>query len=110
VLKKIFGSKRNETLRGWRNLHNEELYNLYFSPNKIGMINSKRIKWAEHVASHEEKKNEYKVLMGKPEEKGALRRPRLGGRIILRWILEKWDGVVWTELIRFKRDITGGLL
>jgi hypothetical protein len=49
MLKRILESKRNEVTRGWRKLHNEELHNLYSSPNIIKMIKSRRMKWAEHV-------------------------------------------------------------
>jgi hypothetical protein len=50
VLRRIFGLKRDEVIAGWRKLHNEELCNLYFSSSIIRMINSRRIKWAGHVA------------------------------------------------------------
>jgi hypothetical protein len=51
VLRRIFGPKRDELVGGWRNLHDEELHNLYSSPNIIRVTKSRRIKWAEHVAS-----------------------------------------------------------
>jgi hypothetical protein len=50
VLRKMFGPKREEELEGWRGLLNEELCNLYFSPNVIGVIKSRKLKWAGHVA------------------------------------------------------------
>jgi hypothetical protein len=50
VLRRIFGSKRDEVTGAWRKLHNEELHNLYSSPNIIGMIKSRRMRCAEHVA------------------------------------------------------------
>jgi hypothetical protein len=50
VLRRIFGPKRDEVTGGWRKLHNEELYNLYFSPHIIRMIKSRRMRWAGHVA------------------------------------------------------------
>jgi hypothetical protein len=72
VLKKIFGPKRNEVIGGWRKLHNEELHNMYCSPSIIRMINSRRMRWAGHVARMEEKRNAYRILMGKPEGKRPL--------------------------------------
>jgi hypothetical protein len=60
----------------WRKLHNEELHNLYSSPNIIRMIKSRRVRWAGHVARMEEKRNEYRILVGKPDVKRRLGRPR----------------------------------
>jgi hypothetical protein len=70
----------------WRKLHNEELRDLYSSPSIIRIIKSRRMRWAGHVAQMEEKRNAYRLLVGKPEGKRPLRRPRprwLGGWIIL---------------------------
>jgi hypothetical protein len=50
VLRRIFGSKRDEVTGGWRKLHNEELHNLYSSPSIIRMIKPRRIRWAGHIA------------------------------------------------------------
>jgi hypothetical protein len=55
VLRRIFGPKRDEVTGEWRKLHNEELYNLYFSPNIFRMIKSRRMRWAGHVARMREK-------------------------------------------------------
>jgi hypothetical protein len=67
VPRRMFGPKMEEIIGGWRKLHNEELYNLYLSPNIIRMIKSSRIKWAGHVARMEEIRNEYNMLVRKPE-------------------------------------------
>jgi hypothetical protein len=61
---------------GWRKLNNEELHNLYCSPSKIRMIKSKRIRWAGYVACMKAKRNAYRILVGKPEGKKPLGRPR----------------------------------
>jgi hypothetical protein len=76
VLRRIFGPKRDEVTGDWRKLHNEELQNFYSSPNIIRMIKSRRMRWAGHVARMEEKRNAYKIFMGKPERKRPLGRPR----------------------------------
>jgi hypothetical protein len=61
---------------GWRTLHNEELHNLYSSPNIIRMMKSRRMSWAGHVACLGEKRNAYRVSVGKPEGRRPLGRPR----------------------------------
>jgi hypothetical protein len=61
---------------GWRKLHNEELHNLYSSPSIIRIIMSRRMKWSGHVARMGEKRNVYRLLVGKPEGKRPLGRPR----------------------------------
>jgi hypothetical protein len=62
VLKRIFGPKRDEVTGEWRKLYIEELYILYFSPNIIRQIKSRRMKWAGHVARMGEERNVYKVF------------------------------------------------
>jgi hypothetical protein len=57
VLRRICGPKREEVAGGWRRLHNEELHNLYVSPNFIRAIKSKRMRWTEHIARTEDMKN-----------------------------------------------------
>jgi hypothetical protein len=69
VLRRIFGPKRDEVTGGWRKLHNEELHNLYPSPSIIRVIKSRRMKWSGHVARMREKKNAYRILVGKAEGK-----------------------------------------
>jgi hypothetical protein len=69
VLRRIFGAKKDEVKGEWRKLHNEELHNLYSSPNIIGQITSRRMRWAGHVARMGEERKVYKVLVGKLEGK-----------------------------------------
>jgi hypothetical protein len=76
VLMRIFGPERDEVRGGWRKLHNEELYNTYSSPSIIRMIKSRRISWARHVARMGAKRNAYRILVGTPEGKRPLERPR----------------------------------
>jgi hypothetical protein len=61
---------------GWGKLHNEELHNLYCSPSIIRMIKSRRMRWTGHVARMGEKRNGYRIRLGKPEGKRPLGRPR----------------------------------
>jgi hypothetical protein len=72
-----------------RKLHNEELHNLYSSPSIIRMIKSRRMRWATHVARMREKRNAYRILMGNPEEKRPLGRPRRRWVDNIKWILER---------------------
>ena len=73
----------------WRKLHNEELNDLYCSPNIVRVIKSKRMRWAGHVARMGERRVVYRVLVGKSEGKNHLGDPGVDGRIILRWIFRK---------------------
>jgi hypothetical protein len=67
---------RDEVTGGWKKLHNEELHNLYSSPSIIKMIKSRRMRLAGHVARIGEKRDAYRLLVGKPERKIPLGRPR----------------------------------
>jgi hypothetical protein len=72
-----------------RRLHNVELHDLYTSPNVIRVIKSRRMGWAEHIARMGGMRNVYKLLVGKPEWKRLLGRPRCRWEDILGWILGK---------------------
>jgi hypothetical protein len=76
VLRKIFGLKRDELTGKWRKLHNEELNNLYPSPNILRVIKSRRMRWAGHAARMGEGRGVYRVLVEKPEGRRPLGRPR----------------------------------
>ena len=76
VLRRIFGPKWNEVTGKWRKLHNEELNDLYSSPNIFRVIKSRRIRWAGHVARMRERRGVYRVLVGNPEGKRPIGRPR----------------------------------
>src|SRR5215468_8370822 len=76
VLRRIFEPKRDEVTVEWRKLHNEELHDLYSSLNILWVIKSRRMKWAGHGARMGEERGVYRVLLGKPEGKRQLGRPR----------------------------------
>jgi hypothetical protein len=100
VLRRIFGPRRDEVTGDWRKLHNEEIHNLNSSPNIIRMINSRRMRWAGRVARMGAKRNANRILVGRPEGKRPLGRPRrrrvYNIKIDLRDI--EWDGMNWIEL------------
>jgi hypothetical protein len=76
VLRRIFGPNKDGVTGEWRKLHNEELHNLYSSPIIVRIIKSRRMRWAGHVARMGEKRNVYRLLVGKPGGKRLLGRPR----------------------------------
>jgi hypothetical protein len=76
VLRRIFGPKRDEVTGEWRKLHSEELRDLYSSQSIIRIIKSRGMRWSGHVARMGEKRNAYRLLVGKPEGKRPLGRPR----------------------------------
>jgi hypothetical protein len=76
VLKRIFGPKRNELIGDWRKLHIEELCNLYSSPGIIRMKKSRRMRWAGHLAHMGVRRNGCRILVGTPEGKRSVGRPR----------------------------------
>jgi hypothetical protein len=76
VLRRIFEPKRDEVTGEWRKLHNEELNGLYSLPNIVRVIKSRRLKWAGHVARVGEVRGVYRALVGKPEGRRPLGRPR----------------------------------
>jgi hypothetical protein len=100
VLRRIFGPKRDEVTGEWRKLHSGELHNLYSSPDIIRQIKSRRMRWAGHVARIGEGRNMYKVLVGKPEGKRPLERPRHRWEDGIKMDLEEigWGGVEWIHL------------
>jgi len=80
VLKRIFGPRRDEVTGEWRRLHNEELNDLYCSPNIVQVIKWRRMRWAGHAARMGEERGVYRFLVGKLEGRRPLGRPRL------RWV------------------------
>ena len=76
MLRIIFGPRTDEVMGEWRRLHNEELNDLYSSPNIVRVIKWRRMRWVGHVARMGEERRAYRVLVGKPEGKRPLGRPR----------------------------------
>jgi hypothetical protein len=104
VLRRIFGPNRHEVTGGWRKLQNEELHRLYSSPSIIRMIKSRRMRRAGHVARMGEKRNAYRILVGKPEGKRPLGRPRCRWVDHIKMDLREigWDGVDWIDLAQVR--------
>ena len=75
VLRRAFGSKRDEVTRKWRKLHNEELRDLYSLPSNVRVVKSRIMRWAGHVARMGEERGVHRVLVGKPDGKRPLGRP-----------------------------------
>jgi hypothetical protein len=104
VLRRIFGPKRHEVTGEWRKLHNEELHDLYSSPNIIRIIKMIRMRWARHVAQMDEKMSAYRVLVGKPEGRRPLRKLRRRSLDNIRMDLVEvgWSDVDWIGLAQNK--------
>jgi hypothetical protein len=96
----IFGPKTDEVIGGWRKLHNEELHNLCCSPSIIRIMKSRRMRWAGHVALMGEERNAYRILVGKPQGKRPLGRPRHRWKDNIRMYLREigWGDMEWIDL------------
>jgi len=103
VLRSIFGPRREEVTREWRRLHKEELNDLYSSPNIVRVIKSRRMRWAGHVARMSEEMGVYRVLVGKPEGKRPLGRPRRRGVDNIRMDLQE-VGCGYMDWIELAQD------
>jgi len=93
VLRRVFGSMRDEVTGEWRKLHNEELRDLYSLTNIVRVVKSRRMRWAGHVARMGEARGVHRFLMGKPEGKRPLGRPR-----------RRWEDNIKMDL----REVGGG--
>jgi hypothetical protein len=92
VMRRIFGPKRDEATGEWRTLHNEELNDLYSSPNIIRVIKPRKMRWARQVARMGRRKVHTGFWWGDLREGDHLGDPGVDGRIILKWIFGKRDG------------------
>jgi hypothetical protein len=103
VLRRIFGPKRDKATGEWRRLRNEELNDLYSSRNIIGVIKSRRMRWAGHVARMGKREVLTGFWWGDLMEGDHLGYPGVDGRIILKWIFKKcdveaWNGLSWLRI------------
>jgi hypothetical protein len=94
MLRRIFGPKRDEVTGDWRKLHSEELNDLCSSPNIVRIIKLRRIEWAGYVARIRDRRGAYSVLVGEPEGRRPLRRPR-----------RRWEDNIKMDL----QELGGGL-
>jgi hypothetical protein len=100
LLRRTFGPKREDMSRGWRKLHNEKLYNLHSSSCTITIVKTMMIRWAEHVALTGEKRNAYRILVGKPEGKKPPGKSRHRWEVNIKMDLReiRWCGTDWIRL------------
>jgi hypothetical protein len=100
ALRRIFGPKSDEATGEWRRLHNEELNDLYSTPNIIRVIKSRIMRWAGHVTRMGEKRGTYRILVGRPEGRRPLGKPRRRWEYNIKMDLQDvgWVGMDWIEL------------
>jgi hypothetical protein len=98
VLRRIFGPQRDEETGDWRRLHNEELKDLYSSPNIIRAIKSRRMRLTGHVASMGKKRGAYRILVVRPEGRRSLGRPRRRWKDNIKIDQKVGFGIDWIEL------------
>jgi hypothetical protein len=95
-LRRVFGPKRDEVTGEWRKLHNEGLSDLYFLPNIVRVVKSRRMRWAWHVARMGEGRGVYRVLVEKPEGKRPFGRPR-----------RRWENNIKIDLQEVREGLWG---
>jgi hypothetical protein len=109
VLRRIFGPKRDKVTGGWRKLNNEELHGLYSSPSIVRVIKTRRMRWAGHVARMGEVRGAYNILVGRPEWRRPLGRPRRRWEDNIK--IDLWEiGFDWIGFICLRIGTGGGLL
>jgi hypothetical protein len=110
VLRRIFGPKRDEVTGEWRRLHNEELNDLYSSPNIVRVIKSRGMRQAGHVPGMGEGRGAYRILAGRPEGRRQLRRPRRRWEDNIKMVLQEVGWGAWNGLSWLRIGTGGGLL
>jgi hypothetical protein len=109
VLRRIFGPKRDEVTGEWGKLHNEKLNDRYSLPNIVRVVKSRRMRWAGHVARMVDERGVHRVLVGKPEGKRPLGRPRRRWEYI-KMVFRKLEEVVGTGCSWLRIGTGGGHL
>ena len=119
MLRSIVGRRRDGVTGEWRKLHNEELNDLYSSPNILRVIKSRRMRWVRHAARMGERRGVHRVLVGKPEGKRTRERPRRGwedninmdiqevGGGSMDWIEVAQDRDRWRALVNTVMNLRG---
>ena len=110
MLRGIFGPKRDKVTEERRKLHNEELNDLYCSPNVVRVIKSRRMRWAGHVALMGERKGVYRVSVGKPERKRPLGRASHRWEDNIKMNLRRVECGAWNRVVCLRIGTVGGLL
>jgi hypothetical protein len=110
MLRRIFGPKRDEVTGGWRKLYNEELHGLYSSPSIVRVIKARRMRWVGHVARMGEVRGEYNILIGRPEGRRPLGRPRRRWEDNIKMYLREIRFLMWIGLIWLRIGTRGGFL
>jgi len=102
VLRRVFWHKRDEVTGEWRKLHNEEHSDLYSLPNIVRVVKSRIMRWAGHVARIREGRGVHRVLVGKPEGKRQLGRPRRRWKDNIKMDLQEVGGACgdWMGLVQ----------
>ena len=108
VLRRVFGPRRDEVTGNGENYIMRSLGDLYSLPNIVRVVKSRRLRWSGHMACMGEGRGVHRVLVGKPEGKRSLGRPRRRWEEILRWIFRKWEGEGVETGLSWLRIGTGG--
>ena len=98
VLRRIFGPKKDEVTSEWRQLHNEEVNDLYSSANTVRGITSRKMRWAGHVALMGDRRGIYRVLVGKPEGKSPLGKPTRRWEDNIKNVMK--DIISWYDILK----------
>jgi len=110
VLRRIFRPWSDEVTGEWRRLHNEELNDLYSSPNIVRVIKLRRMRWVGYVARMGEEMGVYSVLVGNRREGDHWRDLGVDGWRIMGWISRRWNVGIWTGLAWPRIETGGGRL